>query len=125
MIGEMRSAALLAKAVAGNPAALPARQVLRMATLQGAQALGLDDAIGSIEPGKRADLVAVDLSGVSTQPVYDPVSQLVYAASRDHVRQVWLDGRRRVRDGELVDMDVPAILERAQQWRGRIAGAAT
>ena len=124
MIGEMRSAALLAKAVAGNPAALPARQVLRMATLQGAQALGLDDAIGSIEPGKRADLVAVDLS-VSPPSGLRSVSQLVYAASRDHVRQVWLDGRRRVRDGELVDMDVPAILERAQQWRGRIAGAAT
>ncbi|MCK9490139.1 MAG: TRZ/ATZ family hydrolase [Xanthomonadales bacterium] len=124
MIGEMRSAGLLAKAVSGNPAAMPARQVLRMATLQGARALGMDGAIGSIEPGKRADLIAVDLSGVSTQPVYDPVSQLVYAASRDHVRQVWLDGRRRVRDGELVDMDVQDILERARTWHGRISAPA-
>ncbi len=124
MIGEMRTAALLAKAVSGNTAAMPARQVLRMATLQGARALGMDGVIGSIEAGKRADLIAVDLSGVSTQPVYDPVSQLVYAASRDHVRQVWLDGRRRVRDGELVDMDVDDILERARTWHGRISAPA-
>lgn len=124
MIGEMRTAALLAKAVSGDPAAMPARQVLRMATIQGARALGMADAIGSIEPGKRADLIAVDLSGVATQPVYDPVSQLVYAASRDQVREVWLDGRRRVRDGELVDMDVDAILERARAWHGRISAPA-
>ncbi|MFB9066719.1 TRZ/ATZ family hydrolase [Pseudofulvimonas gallinarii] len=121
MFGEMRTAALLAKAVSGDAAALPAAQVLRMATIEGARALRMDDRIGSIEAGKRADLVAVDLSSLETQPVYDPVSQLVYAAGRHQVREVWLDGRRRLRHGELVDMDVPGILARAHAWRERIS----
>jgi 5-methylthioadenosine/S-adenosylhomocysteine deaminase len=124
MFGEMRTAALLAKAVSGDAAAMPAAQVLRMATIEGARALRLDDRIGSIEAGKRADLVAIDLSALETQPVYDPVSQLVYAAGRHQVREVWLDGRRRLRAGELVDMDVPGILSRAHAWRERIRASA-
>ena len=124
MFGEMRTAALLAKAVSGNAAALPASQVLRMATIEGARALRLDGRIGSIAAGKRADLVAVDLSALETQPVYDPVSQLVYAAGRQQVREVWLDGRRRLRAGELVDMDVAGILSRAGSWRQRIGAGA-
>ncbi len=121
MFGEMRTAALLAKAVSGDAAALPAAQVLRMATIEGARALRMDDRIGSIEAGKRADLVAVDLSAPETQPVYDPVSQLVYATGRHQVREVWLDGHRRVRRGALVDMDVEGILARAREWRNRIS----
>jgi 5-methylthioadenosine/S-adenosylhomocysteine deaminase len=123
MFGEMRSAALLAKAVGQDAAALPAAAVLRMATIDAARALRLEHRIGSIEPGKRADLIAVDLGELRTQPVYDPISQLVYAAGSHQVREVWLDGRRRLRDGALVDMDVPAILARARQWRDRIASA--
>lgn len=123
MFGEMRSAALLAKAVAGDAAALPAARVLRMATLDGARALRLDERIGSVEVGKRADLIAVDLSALATQPVYDPVSQLVYAACRDQVREVWLDGRRRLRAGALCDIDTAAVLARARDWRDRIATA--
>ena len=123
MFGEMRSAALLAKAVAGDAAALPAARVLRMATLDGARALRLDERIGSVEAGKRADLIAVDLSALATQPVYDPVSQLVYAAGRDQVREVWLDGRRRLRAGALCDIDTDAVLARARDWRERIATA--
>ncbi len=120
MFGEMRSAALLAKAVSGDAAALPAAFVLRMATIEAARALRLDERIGSIEAGKRADLIAVDLSQPETQPVYDPVSQLVYSAARNQVREVWLDGRRRLRGGELVDLDLPAILARARSWGERI-----
>lgn len=123
MFGEMRSAALIAKAVSGDAAALPAAFVLRMATIEAARALRLDEKIGSIEPGKRADLIAVDLDEIETQPVYDPVSQLVYAAGRRQVREVWLDGRRRVRDGALVDLDAEAILARARAWRERIHSA--
>ncbi len=123
MIGELRTAALIGKAVSGDAAALPADAVLRMATIDAARALRLDDRIGSIEPGKRADLIAVDLSALETQPVYDPISHLVYAAGRHQVREVWLDGRRRLRRGELVDMDVDAIRQRAQAWRGRILTA--
>ena len=99
MFGEMRTAALLAKGVASDAAALDAASALRMATIEGARARRLDGRIGSIAAGKRADLVAVDLSALETQPVYDPVSQLVYAAGRQQVREVWLDGRRRLRAG--------------------------
>jgi 5-methylthioadenosine/S-adenosylhomocysteine deaminase len=123
MFGEMRTAALLAKAVAADAAALPAAAVLRMATIDAARALRLDHRIGSIEPGKRADLIAVDLGELRTQPVYDPISQLVYAAGSHQVREVWLDGRRRLRGGALVDMDVAAILDRGRIWRDRIASA--
>jgi 5-methylthioadenosine/S-adenosylhomocysteine deaminase len=123
MFGELRTAALIGKAVSGDAAAMPADAVLRMATIDAARALRLDDRIGSIEVGKRADLIAVDLSALETQPVYDPVSHLIYAAGRHQVREVWLDGRRRVRDGALADMDVDAIRSRARSWRDRIGNA--
>ena len=94
MLGEMQSAALLAKGVAGDAAALPAETVLRMATLNGARALGLDKEIGSLSPGKWADITAVDLSGPETQPVHDPLSALVYSADRRQVSDVWVAGKR-------------------------------
>jgi 5-methylthioadenosine/S-adenosylhomocysteine deaminase len=125
MLGEMRTAALLAKGVSGDAAALGAVEALRMATIDAARALRIDDRVGSIEVGKRADLVAVDLSFPETTPVYDPTSQIVYAAGRGQVREVWLDGRRRLREGALVDLDLDAILERARAWRHRILGAAS
>ena len=86
LLGETRTAALLAKAVAGSATALDAHRALRMATLNGARALGLDEEIGSLEIGKAADLVAFDLSRLAQQPIYDPVSQLIYSWNRDHVR---------------------------------------
>jgi 5-methylthioadenosine/S-adenosylhomocysteine deaminase len=98
---EMRTAALLAKAVARDAAAFSAHAALRAATLGGARALGLAQRIGSIEPGKRADLAAVALRGPELEPCYDPVSHLVYAAGREHVTHVWVDGALRVRDGAL------------------------
>jgi 5-methylthioadenosine/S-adenosylhomocysteine deaminase len=101
LFAEMRTAALLAKAVARDAEAMPAHAALHAATLGGARALGLGAHIGSIEPGKRADLVAVALRGPELAPCYDPVSHLVYAAGREHVTHVWVDGDLLVRDREL------------------------
>jgi 5-methylthioadenosine/S-adenosylhomocysteine deaminase len=121
MFGEMRSAALLAKAVADDASAFDAFAALRAATLGGAKALGFDHLVGSIEPGKQADLACVDLGALETQPLHHVVSQLVYACGRQQVGDVWIAGRRRLRERELVDMDVAAIVANARQWRERIA----
>ena len=120
MFGEMRSAALLGKAVAGDPAALPAETVLRMATLNGARALGLDDEIGSIEPGKAADLVAVRMDALESLPVYHPISHLIYATDRHQVTDVWVAGRRRLHDGQVLGIDLNDTAARARDWGHRI-----
>lgn len=122
--GEMRLAALLAKGVAGDPAALPAPRALEMATLAGARALGLEREIGSLEAGKRADVIAVDLSRPNSQPCYDPLSDLVYSAGRQQVTHVWVEGRARVVDGVCRDADLPALRRMANRWRGVIARGA-
>lgn len=122
MLGEMRSAALLAKAVANDASALPAATALRMATLNGARALGIDHEIGSLETGKAADLVAVKLAGIETQPLYNPISQLVYAANRDCVTDVWVAGRHVLKERLLTTLDEEAILARSDQWALRIRG---
>lgn len=123
MLGELRAAALLGKGVAGSASAVPARAALRMATINGARALGMDQEIGSLEPGKSADLVALDLRDPDTQPVYHPLSQLVYAASRSQVRHVWVAGSQLVRDGVALTLDRDAILAQARDWGERIAAA--
>lgn len=120
MLGEMRTAALLAKGVSGSAVALPAPSALSMATINGARALGLDDRIGSLKPGKAADLAAVDLSALATQPVYDPISQIVYSASREQVTDVWVAGKRLLRNRLLTTLDPTAIIAKAQQWREKI-----
>ena len=120
MLGEMRTAALLAKTVAKDATALPAHTALRMATLGGARAFGFDDRIGSLVPGKAADVIAIDLSALATQPVYDPASQIVYAASRDQITHVWIAGRPMVRDRALLTIDADAVRANAQRWRQRI-----
>jgi 5-methylthioadenosine/S-adenosylhomocysteine deaminase len=121
MFGEMRTAALLAKGVAGDAAALDAASTLRMATLGGARAIGLDAEIGSIEPGKAADLITLRLDVLEAQPWYNAVSQLVYASGRQQVRDAWVAGQPRLVDGQLPDTDVPALLAKARQWGQRIA----
>lgn len=121
MLGEMRTAALLGKGVAGTAAAVPAAAALRMATINGARALGLDGQIGSLEPGKSADLVALDLRDSHTQPLYHPVSQLVYAASQQQVRQVWVRGRQLIRDGLPTGLDETRIIAAAQTWGERLS----
>ena len=122
MFSETRTAALLAKAVARDAAALDAFSALRAATLGGAKAIGFDDRVGSIEPGKEADLVCVDLSALETQPLHHVVSQLIYATGRQQVSDVWIAGRARLRQRVLVDIDIDGVLSNARQWRERIAG---
>ena len=123
MLDEMRTAALLAKAVANDATAVPAHSALRMATLNGARALGLDDQIGSLEPGKSADIAAIDLSSIGTQPVYDPISQIVYSAGGHQVTDVWIAGKQLLKNRQLATLDEQAILQKAGEWRDRIQAA--
>ena len=113
---EMEMAALLAKQVAGDAAAVPAAQALRMATINGARALGLGGEIGSLVAGKAADVICVDLSGVEHHPLLDPVSQLVYAASRHDVTDVWVAGEQLVADRSLLRLDVADVCAAAERW---------
>ncbi|MEI2772955.1 MAG: TRZ/ATZ family hydrolase [Candidatus Competibacter sp.] len=121
LFGELRVAALLGKAVAGDAAALPAARVLRMATLGGARALGLETEIGSLTPGKAADIVAVDFGQLETEPVYNPISQLVYATSRHQVTDVWVAGRRLLANRQLTTLDSAELIRRARDWGCKIA----
>jgi len=120
MLGEMRTAALLAKTKTNNAAALPAASALRMATIEGARTLGLDDRIGSIECGKSADLTCIDLMRLNSQPVYDPMSQVVYTAQPQQVQDVWVAGRHQVENGALTQIDQAELLSRTLEWQLRI-----
>jgi 5-methylthioadenosine/S-adenosylhomocysteine deaminase len=121
VLGEMRTAALLAKGVAQNAAALNAEQALEMATLGGARALGLEERIGSIEVGKDADLISLDLQHVETQPLYHLASQLVYAANRTQVRNAWVAGKHVLHERALINADADALVHNAAEWAQRIA----
>jgi 5-methylthioadenosine/S-adenosylhomocysteine deaminase len=120
MFSELRSAALLAKAVAGDPTVVSAHEALRMATLGGARALGLGDRIGSLVPGKWADLIAVELGALEQQPLYDVASQLCYATGRERVSDAWVAGRALLRERALLTLDEQALRARAAEWRARI-----
>jgi 5-methylthioadenosine/S-adenosylhomocysteine deaminase len=122
MLAEMRVAALLAKGVSGRADALPAMQALKMATINGAKALGLDAEIGSLKPGKAADVVAIDLSDVETQPVFNPLAQIVYAVSRHQVSDVWVAGRKLLNKRQLMGTDLNDLRQRAAAWQQRLAG---
>ncbi len=124
MIGEMRTAAMLAKGASENPMALPAKDALRVATLGGAIALGRADRFGSLTPGKAADVVAIHLSDIRTQPVYDPIAQIVYSAGRDQVSDVWVAGNAVVRSGQLLTLDQNAVMNEAAQLATQIANNA-
>jgi 5-methylthioadenosine/S-adenosylhomocysteine deaminase len=117
---EMRLAALLAKGQSGRADAINAHQALRMATLSGAQALGLDSTIGSIVPGKAADLCAVSLDDIKLTPCYDPVSHLVYTAGCEHVSDVWVAGRIRVENGQLLENNEIELIKLATLWQNKI-----
>ena len=121
MFAEMKCAALLAKAVSGDASACNAKQAIQMSTINGARALGLGDIIGSIEVGKQADLIALNLLQLNTQPLYDPVAQLVYAANSQHVSHVWIAGERQLRDYRLSNLDEDAIISKAQSWADKIS----
>jgi 5-methylthioadenosine/S-adenosylhomocysteine deaminase len=120
MLGEMQTAALLGKGVAGNPEALPAAQVLEMATINAAKALGLDAEIGSLKPGKAADITAIDLRRIETMPVFDPVSQIVYSAGREQVSHVWVNGKLLLAEGELTSIDVNRLMHDIHVWQEKL-----
>lgn len=123
MLGELRSAALLAKINARNAACLPAAEALELATLRGARALGLENEIGSLVPGKSADMVCIDLADPGCQPVHNPLSQLVYSATRNQVSDVWVAGRRLYGDNEFETADANDVLQRAAAWLKRMQSA--
>lgn len=120
MFAEMRHTALLAKAVASDPAVLPAQEVLKMATSNAAKALGIDDVTGTLEVGKAADMIAVQLNDSETQPLYDLPSQLVYATNRDKVTDVWVAGKQLLKQRQLTTLNLSKIIADAQQWAQKI-----
>lgn len=121
LLSEAQTAALLAKGVAGDAQVVDAFAAVEMLTINGARALGLDDRIGSIEPGKQADLCALDLGAPETQPLHHVISQVVYAASSRQVSDVWVAGRRVLDTGQLTTIDLEDVLQRADQWRLKLA----
>ncbi|MDD1613364.1 MAG: TRZ/ATZ family hydrolase [Methylococcaceae bacterium] len=121
MFGEMRTAALLGKAVAGDASAIPAMTALRMATINGAKALGLDACCGSLSVGKAADVIAIDLNYLETQPLYCPVSQIVYAASRQQVTDVWVAGKQLLKQRQLTTINVDDLKAKIAVWQQRLS----
>jgi 5-methylthioadenosine/S-adenosylhomocysteine deaminase len=120
LFAEMRLAALLAKGTTGDTTVVPAHTALAMATLHGARALGLDRKTGSLVAGKRADITAVNLGAPELSPCYDPVSHLVYAAGREHVSHVWVDGELLVEEGRLLHVDTLDLTRKAAYWKDKI-----
>jgi len=121
MLGEMRTAALLAKAVAQDASSLPAMTALRMATINGAKALGLEQEIGSLAIGKSADIIALDLDHLETQPIYSPISLIVYSASRQQVTDVWVAGKQLLKQRQLTTIDTTVLKERVGEWQNRLS----
>jgi len=116
MLSEMRSAALLAKAVAKDAAAVPAYLALSMATINGAKALGLDHLTGSLKKGKLADITAINLDTIETQPVFEPISSIVYSTSREQISDVWVQGKHLLNNRKLTTIDEKQIRENARTW---------
>lgn len=122
MLSEMRTAAMLAKAVSSNAEALPASEAIAMATINGAKALGWDAEIGSLEVGKRADITSIALDDLESQPIFEPMSHIVYASSRNQIKNVWVDGKQLLKDRQLTTLDQAAIIANAKQWQAKIKG---
>ncbi len=120
MLGEMRTAALLAKGVSENASAVSAATALRMATLNGAKALGIDELTGSLSIGKAADLCAIDLSDIETQPLYNAISHLVYAASRHQVTDVWVAGKQCLKNKQLTTLNLGELKKKVAQWQHKL-----
>ena len=120
MIGEMRTAALLGKGVAKDSTALDAHTMLKMATLNAAKALGLNESIGSLKKGKQADIVAINLDQPETVPLYEPLSQIIYAVNRQQVSDVWIAGKQVLKERLLTTIDYQKVMQRAKQWQEKI-----
>lgn len=120
MLGEMRTAALLGKIFTREAHSIPAATALSMATINGAKALGIDDVTGSLVPGKSADIVAIDMLNIETQPIYNPLSQLVYSVGRDKVTDVWVAGKHLLKSRTLTSLDIHDIKAKTYLWRDKI-----
>ena len=120
MLGEMRTAALLGKAVSKDASSVPAATALSMATINGAKALGIEALTGSLVPGKSADVVAINMLDIETQPIYNPLSQLVYAVGRDKVTDVWVAGKHLLKSRTLTSLNVHEIKSKTYSWRDKI-----
>ncbi|RKZ46296.1 MAG: TRZ/ATZ family hydrolase [Candidatus Parabeggiatoa sp. nov. 3] len=120
LLGEMRTAALLAKGFSKDARSIPAATALRMATLNGAKASGIDHVTGSFVPGKSADVVAIDMVDIETQPIYNPLSQLIYTVGRDKVTDVWVAGKHLLKSRTLTSLDIHDIKAKTYLWRDKI-----
>jgi 5-methylthioadenosine/S-adenosylhomocysteine deaminase len=120
MMGEMHTAALVGKAVAGDAAAITASQTLRMATINGAKALGLDAITGSLEAGKFADMIAIDFNSLELSPVYNPVSHIIYSCDREQITDVWVAGKHLLKERALTTLDEQKIMNKARAWNDKI-----
>lgn len=120
LFDEMRSAALSSKLMTHDPSSLPAYQVLEMATINGAKALGMRHNIGSLETGKQADIIAINLNSFNTQPIYNPISHLVYALNSRQVSDVWIAGQQRLKEHQLIKVDEQGIIAKAKLWRQKL-----
>jgi 5-methylthioadenosine/S-adenosylhomocysteine deaminase len=120
ILGEMRSAAFLAKLSTHDPVSLPAENALKMATINGAKALGIDHITGSLTVGKSADFIAINLEEIETLPLYHPISQIVYAASRTQVTDVWVMGKQLLKNRKLLTLDEKELMTKAHAWSSKI-----
>ncbi len=120
LLGEMRTAALLGKAIANDASAVPAMTALKMATINGAKALGIEHETGSLSAGKAADVVAINLDQLETQPLFDPVSQIVYAASRQQITDVWVAGKQLLKQRNLTTFDIDDLKTKTLEWQQRL-----
>jgi 5-methylthioadenosine/S-adenosylhomocysteine deaminase len=123
MFEAMRQAAFLAKLQTNDPRAVPARTALEMATIDGARALGMEREVGSLEPGKRADAIAVAMTSARQTPMYDPLSHLVYTTRGDDVRTTIVNGRVLMRDRHVLTLDEPAVLAEAREFAVKVRAA--
>ncbi len=123
VLGELRTAALLAKGITGDATALPAENALRMATINGAKALGLADRIGTLEIGKAADITAIKLNEIESMPFYNLTSQLAYATGRDKVSDVWIAGRHVLKQRQFTSLNEHQLKKKVKEWNSRILGS--
>lgn len=121
LLGEIRTAAFIAKVSGEDPTNLPAEETIKMVTLNGAKALGLENKIGSLEIGKLADIISVDLSSYLTQPVFNPISHLVYATNRLQVSDVWVGGKQLLKKGKFTKLDIKRIIKDSFKWTSQVS----
>jgi 5-methylthioadenosine/S-adenosylhomocysteine deaminase len=120
MFGEMHTAALLGKAVAEDASALSAQQVIEMATINGAKAFGIEDHVGSLETGKSADIIAIELDDIEHSPLHDIASNIVYTHNGHRVSHSWVNGKLLMDKRELCTMNAREIAKKAKQWHERL-----